>query len=202
MLLNPTPDQALLPGDDGDVPRRARARSTCCATSATTRPVEPATTGSAVPSSAGRPCSSTRQHGGGADRRARARRPHADRPRVRPPRRARAAGADERRRRAAQPSRWRRPRPTAVAALVAGTSTAAWCLAEPPPQRPTRGGWALDVRIDGDEVVLNGTKRPVDSAADRRPAPRHRPHRRRPHAGARARATRRASRSRRCGRST
>ncbi len=51
----------------------------------------------------------------------------------------------------------------AVEALVAGTSTAAWCLAEPPPHDHL-GGWVLDVRIDGDEVVLNGTKRPVDAA--------------------------------------
>ncbi len=51
----------------------------------------------------------------------------------------------------------------AVEALVAGSSTAAWCLNEPPPH-DHRGGWVLDVRIEGDEVVLNGTKRPVDAA--------------------------------------
>ena len=51
----------------------------------------------------------------------------------------------------------------AVEALVAGTSTAAWCLAEPPPNDHL-GAWVLDVRVEGDEVVLNGTKRPVDAA--------------------------------------
>ncbi len=51
----------------------------------------------------------------------------------------------------------------AVEALVAGTSTAAWCLAEPAPHDHL-GAWVLDVRIDGDEVVLNGSKRPVDAA--------------------------------------
>ena len=51
----------------------------------------------------------------------------------------------------------------AVHALVAGTSIAAWCLTEPTPNHRW-GRWALDVRVDGGEVVLNGTKRPVDSA--------------------------------------
>ena len=51
----------------------------------------------------------------------------------------------------------------AVEALVAGSATAAWCLNEPPPH-DHHGGWVLDVRIEGDEVVLNGTKRPVDAA--------------------------------------
>ena len=52
----------------------------------------------------------------------------------------------------------------AVHALVAGSSIAAWCLTEPTPNRRW-GSWALDVRVDGDDIVLNGTKRPVDSAA-------------------------------------
>ena len=68
-----------------------------------------------------------------------------------------------------EPSRRRSATTDAVEALVAGTSTAAWCLAEPAPN-DRLGGWSrdgsLDVRIDGDEVVLNGTKRPVDAAPD------------------------------------
>jgi alkylation response protein AidB-like acyl-CoA dehydrogenase len=55
----------------------------------------------------------------------------------------------------------------AVESLVAGTSTAAWCLAEPSPD-DRLGGWAeagsLEVRVAGDDVVLNGTKRPVEGA--------------------------------------
>ena len=51
----------------------------------------------------------------------------------------------------------------AVASLVAGTATAAWCLSEPAPN-DRLGRWSLDIRIDGDEVVVNGTKRPVEAA--------------------------------------
>lgn len=51
-----------------------------------------------------------------------------------------------------------------IAALVAGTATAAWCLSERAPHAGL-GSWALDVRLEGDEVVLNGTKRPVEAAA-------------------------------------
>ena len=51
----------------------------------------------------------------------------------------------------------------AVHAIVAGTSMAAWCLHEPAPSHRW-GHWVLDARVDGDEIVLNGTKRPVDSA--------------------------------------
>jgi len=57
----------------------------------------------------------------------------------------------------------------AVASLVAGAATAAWCLTEPAPNDRlgalTNDG-ALEVRIDGDEVVLDGTKRPVEAAPD------------------------------------
>jgi alkylation response protein AidB-like acyl-CoA dehydrogenase len=50
-----------------------------------------------------------------------------------------------------------------VAALMAGTSTAAWCLTEAAPcDRP--GTWSLDVRVDGDDLVLDGVKRPVEGA--------------------------------------
>jgi alkylation response protein AidB-like acyl-CoA dehydrogenase len=50
-----------------------------------------------------------------------------------------------------------------VASLVAGSATAAWCLAEPAPN-DRLGAWSLDVRVEGDEVVLNRTKRPVEAA--------------------------------------
>jgi alkylation response protein AidB-like acyl-CoA dehydrogenase len=48
--------------------------------------------------------------------------------------------------------------------LVSGASTATWCLAEPPPH-DRLGNIALEVRVEGADVVLNGVKRPVDSAA-------------------------------------
>lgn len=50
-----------------------------------------------------------------------------------------------------------------VEGLVAGTTVAAWCLAEPAPH-DRLGHWSLDVRVDGDEVVLNGIKRPIQAA--------------------------------------
>ncbi|HEY5097287.1 MAG TPA: acyl-CoA dehydrogenase family protein, partial [Acidimicrobiales bacterium] len=51
-----------------------------------------------------------------------------------------------------------------IAGLVSGASRATWCLAEPPPN-DRLGSIALEVRVDGDDVVLNGVKRPVESAA-------------------------------------
>jgi alkylation response protein AidB-like acyl-CoA dehydrogenase len=51
-----------------------------------------------------------------------------------------------------------------IAGLVSGASLATWCLGEPPPN-DRLGSIALDVRVDGDDVVLNGVKRPVESAA-------------------------------------
>ena len=47
--------------------------------------------------------------------------------------------------------------------LVAGTTIASWCVGEAPPNDHL-GSIALDVRVDGDDVVLNGVKRPVESA--------------------------------------
>ena len=51
-----------------------------------------------------------------------------------------------------------------LSALVAGTSIASWCFSEPSPAR----GFA-DVRLTiepaGDDVVLNGVKRPVEAGA-------------------------------------
>ena len=52
----------------------------------------------------------------------------------------------------------------AIGALVSGDSTATWCLGEPSPN-DRLGSIALEVRIEGDDVVLNGVKRPVESAS-------------------------------------
>jgi alkylation response protein AidB-like acyl-CoA dehydrogenase len=50
-----------------------------------------------------------------------------------------------------------------LAGLLAGTSVATWAHLEP---RPRNGldDIGLDIRVDGSDVVLNGTKRPVESA--------------------------------------
>ncbi len=48
--------------------------------------------------------------------------------------------------------------------LLSGESVATWCLAEPPPNDGL-GRTFLDVRVEGDEVVLNGVKRPVESGS-------------------------------------
>lgn len=47
--------------------------------------------------------------------------------------------------------------------LLAGTTTAAWCYAEPKPHARL-GTVTLEVRVEGDEVVLDGVKRPVEAA--------------------------------------
>lgn len=51
-----------------------------------------------------------------------------------------------------------------LAGMLAGTSIASWCHLEP---RPNDGldGLALEIRVDGPDVVLNGVKRPVESGA-------------------------------------
>ncbi len=49
-----------------------------------------------------------------------------------------------------------------LAELLTGSSTAAWCFAEPQPAG--RLSVELEVERDGDEVVLTGVKRPVESA--------------------------------------
>ncbi len=46
--------------------------------------------------------------------------------------------------------------------LLAGTSIASWCTAEPRPH-DRLGEVALEVRVDGSELVLNGVKRPAES---------------------------------------
>ena len=51
-----------------------------------------------------------------------------------------------------------------VETLLSGNSVATWCLSEPPPHDHL-GFVSLEVRSEGDELVLNGIKRPVESAA-------------------------------------
>ncbi|CUU59296.1 Acyl-CoA dehydrogenase [Parafrankia irregularis] len=53
---------------------------------------------------------------------------------------------------------------TALAALVEGSATAAWCVAEPRPN-DRLGSVTAQARIDGGSIVLSGVKRPVESAA-------------------------------------
>ncbi|HYF47190.1 MAG TPA: acyl-CoA dehydrogenase [Acidimicrobiales bacterium] len=50
-----------------------------------------------------------------------------------------------------------------VGRLLAGEEVASWAYLEPVPN-DSPGDTALDVRIDGDDVVLSGVKRPVESA--------------------------------------
>jgi alkylation response protein AidB-like acyl-CoA dehydrogenase len=47
--------------------------------------------------------------------------------------------------------------------LVSGELIAAWCLGEPAPYDGLHGV-TLDITVDGDDLVLNGVKRPVESA--------------------------------------
>ena len=48
--------------------------------------------------------------------------------------------------------------------LIAGTTIASWCYAEPRPG-DRLGDITLEIGVDGSELVLDGTKRPVESAA-------------------------------------
>jgi alkylation response protein AidB-like acyl-CoA dehydrogenase len=50
-----------------------------------------------------------------------------------------------------------------LSGLLTGTSIATWCFAEPPPNARL-SAVGLEVRIEGDDVVLRGTKGPVESA--------------------------------------
>jgi alkylation response protein AidB-like acyl-CoA dehydrogenase len=50
-----------------------------------------------------------------------------------------------------------------ITGLLTGASIATWCVAEPPPN-DRLGAVSLEVRVDGDDVVLHGVKRPVESA--------------------------------------
>ncbi|MCU1486479.1 MAG: acyl-CoA dehydrogenase domain protein [Actinomycetia bacterium] len=52
-----------------------------------------------------------------------------------------------------------------LAGLLDGTSVATWCLAERAPH-DRLGAVTLAIRVDGDELVLDGEKRPVESAAE------------------------------------
>lgn len=50
-----------------------------------------------------------------------------------------------------------------LVALLAGSATAAWCVDEP--RAGSRTATApVEIRIDGDEVVVTGTRRPVEAA--------------------------------------
>ena len=49
--------------------------------------------------------------------------------------------------------------------LLAGTVIGSWCSAEPQPF-DRLGAIGLEIRVDGDDVVLDGVKRPVESAAE------------------------------------
>ena len=51
-----------------------------------------------------------------------------------------------------------------LADLLSGAATATWCLEEPG-RRPV-GEVGLEIRQDGDSVVLDGVKRPVESGAE------------------------------------
>ena len=51
-----------------------------------------------------------------------------------------------------------------LAGLLSGTSIASWCFGERAPD-DRLGRIALEIRPDGGDVVLNGVKRPVESAA-------------------------------------
>ncbi len=81
----------------------------------------------------------------------------------------------------------------AVAALVAGTSTAAWCLAEPAPH-DRLGGVGARRAHRRRRGRAQRHEAPGRVGADRRPAPRHRTHRRRPHERARPERHARVSR--------
>jgi alkylation response protein AidB-like acyl-CoA dehydrogenase len=66
---------------------------------------------------------------------------------------------------AAALSRESAPRQAVIDALLAGEAVAAWCYGEPPP-RDRLETVELEVRPEGDDVVLRGVKRPVESAAE------------------------------------
>jgi len=51
-----------------------------------------------------------------------------------------------------------------ISDLLSGGSIATWCLGEPQPNSPF-DSIAMPIAVDGDDVVLNGAKRPVESGA-------------------------------------
>ncbi len=194
VLLELEPRPGVLPRDDREVPRRATRRSTSCGGCATTRSASIATTGSGARSSAGRRCSSPRRTAAAAisgdgvvDLTLIAHEfGHAAAPGPFVPTNVVAAALSD-----------AGAHLDVVADLVAGTSIASWCVTEPPPHDHL-GAIALDIRADGGDLVLNGVKRPVESAADGRPPPRHRSHRATGSPRCSCHATRPASRSSRC----
>ena len=50
-----------------------------------------------------------------------------------------------------------------IAELLDGSAIASWCLSEATPQDELHS-LSFDIRVDGDNLVLNGIKRPVESA--------------------------------------
>jgi alkylation response protein AidB-like acyl-CoA dehydrogenase len=52
-----------------------------------------------------------------------------------------------------------------LAGLLSGTSIASWCIGEPP-RNDGLDTITTEIRVDGDEVVLDGVKRPVESGGD------------------------------------
>ncbi|MFD6859907.1 acyl-CoA dehydrogenase family protein [Rhodococcus sp. NPDC060090] len=53
--------------------------------------------------------------------------------------------------------------PDTLAGLLDGSVTGAWCTAEPAPGARAATA-ALEITVDGDEVIVHGTKRPVEAA--------------------------------------
>ena len=53
--------------------------------------------------------------------------------------------------------------PELIAGLLDGTSIGSWCFAEGAPNDGL-GSTSFDIKVDGSELVLNGVKRPVESA--------------------------------------
>ncbi|HUC37721.1 MAG TPA: acyl-CoA dehydrogenase family protein [Acidimicrobiales bacterium] len=53
----------------------------------------------------------------------------------------------------------------ALKEVLEGSVVASWCFTEARPHGHLPEGTTLEMRVDGDEVVLGGTKRPVESAA-------------------------------------
>ena len=51
-----------------------------------------------------------------------------------------------------------------IEGLLQGTAVAGWCFAEGHPAGHLPGGLELEIRIEGSEAVLDGVKRPVESA--------------------------------------
>lgn len=52
----------------------------------------------------------------------------------------------------------------AIKDVLSGEAIATWCLSEPPPNDQL-GSVSFDIRREGDELVLTGVKRPVESAS-------------------------------------